>query len=101
MDDTFANRAKSSMMELMKKERDPNLGPTELGRRIGRKLRTDPIAQQTVSKWINLGTIPDTTTEAALAAVLGVDPGWLHFGDASEAPQPSFWRQERERGKKR
>jgi alkylation response protein AidB-like acyl-CoA dehydrogenase len=34
------------------------------------------------------GRVPDVRTIAAYAKVMGVDPGWLAFGDASEAPAP-------------
>jgi transcriptional regulator with XRE-family HTH domain len=42
----------------------------------------------TVSHWESGASEPGTATLAALAALAGVDPGWLAFGSASSAPDP-------------
>lgn len=47
-----------------------------------------PVHQTTVGRWFK-DSMPDGDTIAALAQVLEVDPGWLMFGDQSEAPEPS------------
>lgn len=53
-----------------------------VGERLGRSL-----TQSAVGRWFR-GSVPDTATISAIASVYGVDPGWLAFGDLSEAPPP-------------
>lgn len=58
-----------------------------LGRQVGRILGEDLVSQSAVSRWFK-GATPDLDTIAALGRALGVDPGWLAFGELSEAPAP-------------
>jgi len=52
----------------------------EIGHRVGRLLREEPIAPAMVQEWIS-GAEPTTLRHLyALAAALEVDPGWLAFG---------------------
>lgn len=51
--------------------------------------RGEPYSQSTFSKWLGGGT-PDTLDAfVALGKVLGVDPGWLAFGEDSQAQGPT------------
>ena len=43
-----------------------------------------------VSEWWTGKSIPDTVAMAALADILGADPGWLAFGDLSDASAPGL-----------
>ena len=58
-----------------------------LGRRVGKMLGEEEISQSAVSRWFR-GSVPDLETIAAMAKALEVDPGWLAFGEASQAPSP-------------
>ncbi len=51
----------------------------------------EPIPQGTVSKWLLGKAVPPVEKVGALAIVLRVDPGWLAFGEDSQAPPPSWW----------
>jgi hypothetical protein len=55
---------------------------TAVGKSLG-KMMPGP----TVSRHFN-GRVPDIRTLSAYAEEMGVDPGWLAFGDASRAPPP-------------
>lgn len=60
----------------------------EVGRRVAELMgRRRPHNPATVSAWFK-GTAPDAETITALARALDVDPGWLAFGAASQAPAP-------------
>jgi len=48
---------------------------------------SDYFTQGSVSRWLK-GTEPSLETIVALAKILDVDPGWLSFGSASQAPPP-------------
>lgn len=63
---------------------------TELGRRVGGFLQTDPIVTSAVSRW-GKETRPDLDTTLAIATVCGVDPGWLAYGDLTDASKPPLW----------
>lgn len=57
----------------------------EIARRMG---KIAPPARQvsTVTRWFAGAQSPETTAEMAiLARVLGVDPGWLTYGDPADA----------------
>lgn len=59
-----------------------------LAEAVSRKLGLrEPLTQGTVSRWLK-GSEPDLVTIAAIASVLGVDPGWLAFGQLTHAPPP-------------
>lgn len=55
-----------------------------------RKASGKRISQSTVSDWINAVTIPSLEDVVYLAKAFGpgIDPGWLGFGEASQAPRP-------------
>lgn len=48
----------------------------------------EPLTQGSVSRWFK-GAEPNLKTIVAIAQVLGVDPGWLAFGEISAAPPPA------------
>ena len=58
-----------------------------LGKRVGRILGEAEVSQSAVSRWFK-GATPDLETIAAIAKALDVDPGWLAFGEDSQAPSP-------------
>jgi transcriptional regulator with XRE-family HTH domain len=59
-----------------------------LGKKVGKVLGvSEPISQSAVSRWFR-GATPDLETIGAIAKALEVDPGWLAFGDNSQAPSP-------------
>lgn len=66
-------------------ERDPERVTNErIGQLVGDVLGRPPITSQAVSRWL-LGHVPDQlATIRALALVLGVEPGWLAFGEGSD-----------------
>ena len=47
-----------------------------------------PLRVTTVSRWVLGQSIPDVVVMGAIAAFFGADPGWLAFGDRSQAPKP-------------
>lgn len=63
------------------------ISQTEIGHRVAQRLGTGR-SGNAVSEWWTGKSIPDTPAMAALADVLGVDPGWLEFGPMlCDAPQ--------------
>ena len=48
--------------------------------------RADPVAPSVVRRWLRGLAEPNRTTFLALAAVFGVDPGWLAFGEEAALP---------------
>src|SRR6185312_949436 len=73
-----------------RKRTEPDLTQDEVARRVGRAVRR-AFTQSTAQRWFAGGLPRDTRTGIALASELGVDPGWLYFGDASGAPAPDDW----------
>jgi hypothetical protein len=58
-----------------------DVNQTELGAMVGKRLgEPKPITQASVHRWF-AGTLPDHVRMVALAEILGVDPGWLAYGD--------------------
>lgn len=47
----------------------------------------DPGKENTISQWETGRAMPDCLTMVALADVFGVDPGYLAFGELSDAPK--------------
>lgn len=60
----------------------------ELGKWIGDARGTDAPDKGTVSRWATGEQKPDLATIEAIAAVCGVDPGWIAFGEKTGAPAP-------------
>jgi len=51
--------------------------------------RAKPHSETSVGRWFKGESFPDeVATIWALAVMFGVDPGWLAFGAASQAPSP-------------
>ena len=46
------------------------------------------VSQTTISDWMGSVTVPGIEEIACLAKSFGVDPGWLAFGNATQAPRP-------------
>lgn len=61
-----------------------------LAERVSKRLKLEePLTQSAVSRWFR-GAVPrDLATIVAIAELLQVDPGWLAFGPASQAPPPA------------
>jgi hypothetical protein len=71
-------------------ELNRDLGQAEIGIEMGKFMETDPLTQATVSRYFR-DTEPELQKICALAHVLGVDCGWLAFGEKSEAPHPPWF----------
>ena len=64
------------------------LTDAEIAREVAnRTSREKPHTATSVGRWFQ-GTQPDNFAIAALADYFGVDPGWLAFGDDSDASLP-------------
>src|SRR5215216_1196606 len=87
--ETFADRMSLSYTALCRQRHGQirKLELTEFGQRIGARLLRPAVPPSTIMDWF-AGTVPDVATIQAVAEVCGVDPGWLAFGTASEAPAP-------------
>lgn len=63
-----------------------------LAEEVSKELGLEPqeyLTQSLMSRYLRGSTTPPVGTIAAIAKVLGVDPGWLAFGPASQAPAPN------------
>lgn len=90
--ETVKERAQHAFAVLSLREGSPgSVTQPILAKRLTQRLkRKKPLGASTVGKWLN-GTLPSKTSlMVALARELGVDPGWLYFGGASEAPAPAW-----------
>jgi hypothetical protein len=68
---------------------DGRMSQTDFGIAIAHRLnRERPFPAATVSRWESDLATPDLTTIGAIASSAKVDPGWLAFGAASNAPTP-------------
>ena len=63
------------------------MNQTEVGKLVSTKGGGDPVNQTTVSGWLS-ENIPTLYDIYRLAKALDVDPGWLAFGNSSQAPGP-------------
>ena len=63
------------------------VGHAEMAEMVAEKAGEDPVTPSTVSRWFK-GTIPNASTLLAIAQVCEVDPGWLTFGNDSDASGP-------------
>jgi transcriptional regulator with XRE-family HTH domain len=61
----------------------------ELVRRIAVQSK-HRMSDSTFSRWLNDGAMPELTMVPHIARVLGVDAGWIAFGDQSAAPAPEL-----------
>ena len=85
---TLASRILMARMELSASMGE-KVSQERLGVMAASYLRRDrPITGATVSRWEAGETVPDLETVKAVAVVCGVDPGWLAYGSASNAPAP-------------
>ena len=57
--------------------------------RLYRKASGESITQSSISDWLNGISEPTLLDILYLSRILGVDPGWLAFGDYSGAPRPT------------
>lgn len=89
IDTGFAERLYASLLHLAARE-GKEVSDTEVGRRVGKRLGRGALGYGAVYKW-KRGTVPGVSTVLAIAAVCGVDPGWLGFGEDSRAPAPATW----------
>lgn len=86
--DTFGQRMFRAFT-LLRLRRGGDLSQTWLAEELARVMgKPEPFSQGAISRYMH-GQIPgELDTILGLAKVLGVDPGWLAFGDESEAPAP-------------
>lgn len=56
----------------------------EIGKRLGKLLKTTPVDQSTVASWFNRGVIPLPELGILVAAVYGVNAGWLYFNEGAQ-----------------
>ena len=76
----FGQRAREAR-RLWTVRHDEELTYARIGEMVAERTgRGDPYSHQAVRKWFVLGQEPEYQAAAALAEVLGVDPGWLAFG---------------------
>ena len=89
MSETFRERMFRAWT-LLQLRKGQQLSQQWLGRELGLELgRESAVDQGLISYWLSGKKTPgDYETMVGLARVLGVDPGWLAFGEASEAPGP-------------
>ena len=75
---------------LLQARRGRGLSQVWLAQEVGQELGQDgPVGQSTISGYFTGRFQPeDVDRWLALARVLEVDPGWLAFGDDSQAPPP-------------
>lgn len=86
----FARRLAAARADYEARHPGQRLTHTALGKLIGSVEGVDIVSHVTVGKWM-AGQAPSFAHVRALARVLGVDPGWLGFGDESAAPAPAAW----------
>ncbi len=60
----------------------------EIGAEVGRRIGRQPAAPSVVRRWLRGQSEPSLDTLHALAAVFGVSPGWLAFGEGDPTPRP-------------
>ena len=78
----------SARLEASAEERE-RIAQDRLGALVGGYLgKESAVTAATVSRWEAGLAMPSIASIAAVAAVCGVDPGWLAFGSASKAPGP-------------
>jgi hypothetical protein len=65
------------------------VGQGEVGTGAAKRLPRGTLTPAAISRHFN-GRMPSVATVAAYAAEMGVDPGWLAFGELSEAPAPDI-----------
>lgn len=57
---------------------------------VGLQLGKESVGKVTVSRWERGDTVPNLDSLLAIARAAKVDPGWLAFGAASQAPPPEL-----------
>lgn len=82
--EAYADRAKWAFLRL---QRPVPVTQSELGERVGRRVKRT-YTQTAVAGWLSRSLPRDLETQEALAAELGVTPGWLYF---KEGPAPAGW----------
>jgi transcriptional regulator with XRE-family HTH domain len=78
----FSRRAIGALAHL---RRDQKWLAGELARRFNYD-----VSSTTLNRWINGRREPTFEETRMVSVCLAVDPGWLAFGDASEAPAPKL-----------
>lgn len=69
--------------------RQPSQG--EFGELVGHSIRREAFSASAVGQWEAGKQVPDLATLAAIARLVGADPGWLGFGLLSSAEGPPTW----------
>lgn len=70
---------------------DVDLGQEEIAAFVSERVKRDkPYSAQSAGGWLRKAWPPPDVI-VALAELFDVDPGWLAFGPASEAPAPQGW----------
>ena len=88
MEDTFRDRLFRAWA-LLQAKLGRSVSQSWLAQRMADELGQASVSQSTISGYFTGKFQPDTIDRwVALAKVLEVDPGWLAFGDDSQAPPP-------------
>lgn len=86
MNEGIKARCKAAVRHLLELEERDRINDTELGRRIGAIARGKPYQSGVVRRWLDGRQEAENAVWLAIARVLGVDPGWLCFGEDCAAP---------------
>lgn len=66
-----------------------NVTQVWLAQEVSKQLRMKvPLTSESARRWLAGLSVPDPETIEAIATVMQCDPGWLTYGDASQAPPP-------------
>jgi transcriptional regulator with XRE-family HTH domain len=72
--------------------REPDeVADADFGKRVAKRMRRRrPFRTSSVSQWRTGKQSPPPDVQLAIAEECGVDPGWLTYGQRSQAPAPSI-----------
>lgn len=70
------------MKEALRRVGDDGSSPTRLAREFNRRYPGAPVTLHATRKWLNGEALPSQDKLCVLAGWLGMEPGWLRFGEA-------------------
>lgn len=83
----FGRRLRSAVRRF-DEAHDVDVSQSEIAEMAARIADEIPKRSSSVSAWFRGKSLPAMTTLVGLAKALEVDPGWLAFGELSQAPGP-------------